>query len=101
MENEIDKSFGEKRKPQRKRGKRSEAAIIKRKRKHIEKQMGSLRKENNMLVNDLQQKNFELAETRKRLLDCQVATKKTAWRVSFSMESWKFCNPNLWLFVSN
>ena len=85
MEDEIDTSFGENRKPQRKRGKRSEAAIIKRKRKYVEKQRGSLRKENKMLVNDLQQKNFELAETRKRLLDCQIATKKTASRVSFSM----------------
>ena len=85
MKDEIDKSFGENRKPQRKRGKRSEAAIIKRKRKYVDKQMGSLRKENKMLVNDLQQKNFELAETRKRLLDCQIATKKTASRVSFSM----------------
>ena len=85
MEDEIDSRFGENRKPQRKRGKRSEAAIIKRKRKYVEKQMSSLRKENKMLVNDLQQKNFELAETRKRLLDCQIATKKTASRVSFTM----------------
>ena len=85
MKNEIDKSFSENRKPQRKRGKRSEAAIVKRKRKYVEKQVGPLRKENKMLVNDLQQKNFELAETRKRLLDCQIATKKTASRVSFSM----------------
>ena len=85
MKNEIDKSFSENRKPQRKRRKRSEAAIIKRKRKYVEKQVGPLRKENKMLVNDLQQKNFELAETRKRLLDCQIATKKTALRVSFSM----------------
>ena len=85
MKNEIDKSFSENRKPQRKRQKRSEAAIIKRKRKYVEKQVGPLRKENKMLVNDLQQKNFELAETRKRLLDCQIATKKTASRVSFSM----------------
>ena len=85
MEDEIDTSFSENRKPQRKRGKRSEAAIIKRKRKYVEKQMGSLRKENKMLVIDLQQKNFELAETRKRLLDCQIPTKKTASRVSFSM----------------
>ena len=61
---------------QRKRGKRSEAAIIKRKRKYVEKQVGPLRKEDKMLVNDLQQKNFELTETRKRLLDCQIATKK-------------------------
>ena len=76
MKNEIDKSFSENRKPQRKRGKRSEAAIVKRKRKYVEKQVGPLRKENKMLVNDLQQKNFELAETRKRLLDCQIATKK-------------------------
>ena len=76
MKNEIDKSFSENRKPQRKRGKRSEAAIAKRKRKFVEKQVGPLRKENKMLVNDLQQKNFELAETRKRLLDCQIATKK-------------------------
>ena len=85
MKNEIDKSFIENRKPQRKRGKRSEAAIVKRKRKYVEKQVGPLRKENKMLVNDLQQKNFELAETRKRLLDCQIATKKTASRVSFSI----------------
>ena len=85
MKNEIDKSFGENRKPQRERGKTSDAAIIKRKRKYVEKQMGPLRKENKMLVNDLQQKNFELAETRKRLLDCQIATKKTASRVSFSI----------------
>ena len=85
MKNEIDKSFSENRKPQRKRGKRSEAAIVKRKRKYVEKQVGPLRKENKMLVNDLQQKNFELAETRKRLLDCQIATKKTASRVSFSI----------------
>ena len=55
MEDEIDKSFGENRKAQRKRGKRSEAAITRRKRKYVEKQMGSLRKENKMLVNDLQQ----------------------------------------------
>ena len=85
MKNEVDKSFSENRKPQRKRGKRSEAAIIKRKRKYVEKQVGPLRKENKMLVNDLQQKNSELAETRKRLLDFQIATKKTASRVSFSM----------------
>ena len=85
MKNETDKSFSENRKPQRKRGKRSEAAIVKRKRKYVEKQVGPLRKENKKLVNDLQQKNFELAETRKRLLDCQIATKKTASRVSFSM----------------
>ena len=37
MKNEIDKSFSENMKPQRKRGKRSEAAIIKRKRKYLEK----------------------------------------------------------------
>ena len=40
MEDEIDKSFGENRKPQRKRGKRIEAAIIMRKRKYVDKQMG-------------------------------------------------------------
>ena len=87
MKNEIDKSFGENRKPQRERerGKTAEAAIFKRKRNYVEKQMGPLRKENKMLVNDLQQKNFQLAETRKRLLDCQTATKKTASRVSFSI----------------
>ena len=76
MGGEIDKCFGENRKPQRKRGKTSEAAIIRRKRKYVEKQMGSLRRENKMLGNDLQQKNIELAETRKRLLDCQIALKK-------------------------
>ena len=70
MEDEIDTRTW------RKRGKISEAATIKRKRKYVGKQMGSLRKENKMLVNDLQQKNFELAEIRKRLLDCQIATKK-------------------------
>ena len=101
MKNEIDKSFSENRKPQRKRGKRSEAAIIKRKWKYIEKQVGPLRKENKMLVSDLQQKNFELAETRKRLLDCQIATKKTASRVSFSMQYWNVFIRKLWLFVNN
>ena len=67
-------------KPKRKTGNTSQATINKRKKKYTDKQLGLLRKINIRLTIYLEQVNYNLTVTKKKLLQCQLRAKKLTSR---------------------